>query len=131
MATICALISPEMPAFGESVERREDQRSKSRYPIGLELQYKLFRGSRVERTGSGRTLNISSNGVLFETDHPLPERGTMELALKWPFLLNDACGLKLVMRGRIVRSEANGSATAVCMESHEFRTSGLRVANAA
>lgn len=131
MATICAVMSPEKPGFWESVERWEEQRSKSRYPIALELQYKLFHGNRVERTGSGRTLNISSNGVLFETDHPLPARGTVELALKWPLLLDGACGLKLVMRGRIVRSEANGHATAICMESHEFRTTGIRVAHAA
>lgn len=129
MATACAVMSPGMPFFWESEGGRGDQRSRGRYPITLELQYKLLRGSRVVRIGSGRTLNISSGGVLFETDHPLPERGFVELALKWPFLLNGACGLKLVMRGRIVRNEAKVGATAVCVESHEFRTTGIRIAS--
>jgi hypothetical protein len=113
-------------AWGGFAESRGDQRSKGRYPIALELQYKLLRGSRVERVGTGRTLNISSGGVLFETDDPLPARGSVELAVKWPFLLEGSCGLKLVMRGRIVRRDANAKATAVRAEFHEFRTAGTR-----
>jgi len=128
MASACAVM-PETPGVWESEERRRDQRSRGRYPIALELHYKILRGGRVERTGSGRTLNISSGGVLFEADNPLPARGAVELAMKWPFLLNGLCGLKLVMRGRIVRCDANAKAAAVCAESHEFRTAGMRFAS--
>lgn len=128
MASACAVM-PE--ASGGFAEPRRDQRSKGRYPIALELQYKLLRGSRVERMGLGRTLNISSGGVLFETDNPLPVRGSVELAMKWPFLLQGACGLKLVVRGRIVRCDAGTRATAVRAEYHEFRTAGTRLATMA
>ena len=105
---------------------RGDQRAKDRYPITLELQYKVLDRGRVERVGIGRTVNISSNGVLFETDQSLPTGGTVELAMKWPFLLRGICGMKLVVRGRIVRSHANTTTTAVRAESHEFRTAGFR-----
>jgi hypothetical protein len=105
---------------------RGDQRAKDRYPITLELQYKLLDKGRVERVGVGRTINISSNGVLFETDRSLPPGGSVELAMKWPFLLRGICGMKLVVRGRIVRCHANTTATAVRAESHEFRTAGFR-----
>jgi hypothetical protein len=107
---------------------RGDQRAKDRYPIMLELQYKLLDRGRVERVGVGRTVNISSNGVLFETDRSLPPGGSVELAMKWPFLLRGICGMKLVVRGRIVRRHADTTATAVRVESHEFRTAGFRVA---
>lgn len=103
---------------------RGDQRSNGRYPIALELQYRLLNKGRVQSLGSGKTLNISSGGVLFEADHLLPASGPIELAMSWPFLLEGVCGLKLVMRGRIVRSDAR--ATAVKAEFHEFRTSGVR-----
>jgi hypothetical protein len=106
---------------------RGDQRAKDRYPITLELQYKLLDKGRVERVGVGRTVNISSNGVLIETDRSLPTGGSVELAMKWPFLLRGICGMKLVVRGRIVRCHANMTATAVRAESHEFRTAGFRV----
>ena len=104
---------------------RRDQRARNRYPITLELQYKLLDKGRVERVGVGRTVNISSNGVLFETDRSLPTGGSVELAMKWPFLLRGVCGLKLVIRGRIVRCPANTKVTAVRAESHEFRTTGV------
>ena len=105
---------------------RTNQRSKDRYPIELELQYKLLRKSRVERLGVGKTLNMSSHGVLIETDQPLPPSGWVELAIKWPFLLEGGCGLKLVMRGRIVRCDASIKATAVRTDYHELRTAGVQ-----
>lgn len=108
-----------------------DHRARGRYPICLDLQYKLLRGSRVEQAGTGKTVNISSGGVLFETDDWLPPRGSVELALEWPFLLQGVCSLKLVMRGRIVRSESNGRAIAVRADFHEFRTARLRRATSA
>lgn len=101
-----------------------DRRSKRRYPIALELQYKLMKHRRVERLGSGRTLNISSGGILFEADGLLPANGPIELALSWPFLLHGSCGLKLVIRGRIVRT--HDKAIAIRAEFHEFRTAGHR-----
>jgi len=115
------LKSPE-----SSDNRPEDQRLTGRYPISLEVQYRLIEKRQVGRLGFGRTLNISSGGVLFEPDHPLPADSEIELAMKWPFLLHGTCGLKLVMRGRIVRCDPNSTVTAVRAESHEFRTAGLR-----
>jgi hypothetical protein len=76
--------------------------------------------------GCGRTLNISSRGVLLETDQLLPPTGVVELAIQWPFLLHEVCSLKLVMRGRIVRRDYQTKATAVRAEFHEFRTAGVR-----
>jgi hypothetical protein len=103
-----------------------DQRLNGRYPISLELQYKLLNKGRVEHLGVGRTLNISSGGVLFEADGLLPRTGPIELALSWPFLLEGICNLKLVMRGRIVRCDTSSRAIAVKAEYHEFHTAGVR-----
>jgi len=109
-----AIVSP--------AERPTERRSKRRYPIHLEVQYKLLKHRRVERLGGGRTLNISSGGVLFEADGLLNTTGPIELALSWPFLLHGSCNLKLVIRGRIVRT--NNRAIAIRAEFHEFRTAG-------
>jgi len=112
-----------------SEEQRFDQRANGRYPIALEVQYKLLRGDRVLRMGCGKTLNISSGGVLFETDELLPPTGIVEVAIQWPFLLRKVCSLKLVMRGRIVRRDYHSRATAVRAQSHEFRTAGIRTSS--
>jgi hypothetical protein len=110
----------------DTPEQPTDQRARGRYPIAMELQYKVLRGGRVEQTGTGRTLNISSGGVLFQTDDRLPHRGRVELAMQWPYLLQGVCGLKLVMRGPIVRSGGDSKVTAVRAEFREFRTAGVR-----
>lgn len=109
-------------AVASPTDSASDRRTKRRYPIHLEVQYKVLKHRRVERLGSGRTLNISSGGVLFEADDLLPTSGPIELALNWPFLLHGSCNLKLVMRGRIVRTSEK--AIAIRAEFHEFRTAG-------
>jgi hypothetical protein len=117
------------PALARAAARlletqRADQRLHQRYPIILKVEYKLLKKGRVERLGSGRTMNISSGGIFFESDEPLPTRGRIELAMEWPFLLEGVCALKLVMRGRIVRHDPKG--IAVQIAQHEFRTAGTR-----
>ena len=99
---------------------RPNQRRHSRYPIRFHLRYKLNEGS-VNRTGSGSTLNISSGGVFFETSHPLPDHGQIDLAIKWPFSLDGGCPLILLVHGQIVRTDAKGSAVKV--SRYEFHTS--------
>ncbi|HYM05918.1 MAG TPA: PilZ domain-containing protein [Terriglobales bacterium] len=102
-----------------------DQRANPRYPINLELQYKMLTSGRVGRLGSGRTLNISSRGVLFEVDDFCPASGEIEVKMNWPFLLNGCCHLRLVMRGRVVRYDANAKSVAIKSEHHEFHTAGI------
>jgi hypothetical protein len=100
-----------------------DRRLHRRYPVALEVKYKLSRG-RATRLGNGTTLNVSSRGVLFTTDDSLPTGSPVELTLNWPFLLEGVCPLKLVMRGRVVRSDWRG--VAVRTRDHEFRVAGIR-----
>lgn len=112
-------------AAGRSKKITFEQRSHQRYPIELEVEYRLLAKGHSELVGSGMTRNISSGGVLFEVLGSAPATGTIELMLSWPFLLEGICPLKLVMKGRIVRSDVRG----IAIESnyHEFRTAGSRV----
>ena len=79
----------------------------------------------LERKGSepfqlGKTINMSSHGVLFSTDQVLNPGGYLELSISWPAQLNDKCALKLVARGRVVRFEEGR--TAIEIQQYEFRT---------
>jgi len=105
----------------------EEKRVKNRYAIVLDLEYKVLDRRRVQLEGVGRTVNISSTGVLFETDQPVPCGRPVELKIKWPFLLQGFCGMNLVVHGQIIRGQANNNVFAVRMESHEFRTAGYRM----
>jgi hypothetical protein len=99
---------------------RSEQRRGVRYPIKLEVEYRLLTGSQVSCAGFRETNNISSGEMFFKATDSLPADGLIELALSWPFLLDGVCHLKLAMRGRIVRSDITG--TAVKVTRHEFRT---------
>ena len=115
-------------AFKPAEKRSSEKRSHQRYPIKLEAEYKLVNDGRVEGTGVGRTLNISSTGVLFETSDTLHPGRTIELSLSWPFLLEGVCPLKLITRGSIVRCD--GKKVAVRFKNYEFRTAGARARKA-
>jgi len=100
-----------------------EKRSHRRYPITLEVECKLVSGGDVQSSSSGKTLNISSGGVLIDIGNKIVPGARVELSLLWPFLLDQVCPLKLVMRGRVVRSA--GACIAVRADSYEFRTAGF------
>src|ERR1700676_3773465 len=102
------------------LDGRRDPRRHRRYPISLNVTYKLFHNGRIERLGSGQTLDVSSGGACFECGDSFPSTGSIELTINWPCLLEGVCPLKLVMRGRIVRID--GQRIAVEAQHHEFRT---------
>lgn len=101
---------------------RPELRIHRRYPIALAVQYK-YNHRKAQQQGSGTTINISSGGILFRSTEMLPLQSLIEVALSWPIPLDD-CPLKLVMRGRVVRSASE--ATAVSVVHYEFRTASRR-----
>ena len=62
--------------------------------------------------------------MLFCAEDPLAAGKRLELSISWPAQLDGKCGLNLVARGRIVRSE--GSQVAIAIEKYEFRTKGSK-----
>ena len=105
-----------------------ERRSHDRYPLRLEVGYALLNGGLVERIGYGRTLNVSSSGILFEADHELPIGRSIKLAVEWPILLEGVCGLRLHVRGTIVRSDTEKAAVKIV--DHTFRTVAIRIPGA-
>ena len=78
----------------------------------------------VEEFGRGKTLNISSSGILVTTDRVLAPGLRLEVEIDWPVRLDGQVSLKLVVQGKIVRSAKNDVAVAgVKISRHTFRTS--------
>jgi hypothetical protein len=103
-------------------KEKDDRRSADRFPIEREVRYKvLSRKSSTEgESGTGMTVNMSSNGVLFTTDRYLLPGRRLEVSISWPAQLNSKIALKLVARGRVVRSEEGRAAIEI--HQYEFRT---------
>jgi hypothetical protein len=114
-----------------------DRRHSDRFPIEREVRYRVLNKRSSEEMGDGKTINISSSGVLFTVEHMLLPGRRMELAISWPAQLNNKTALKLVARGRVVRFE--GGRAAIEIQQYEFRTqsshppigaaAGLRLVN--
>src|SRR5260370_33480068 len=78
-------------------ESSDDRRASSRLPIERDVRYKVLGGKKsLKQAGSGKTLNMSSAGVLFTTESTLEEGQLVELAVSWPAPLKDVRPLKLV-----------------------------------
>ena len=101
-----------------------ERRRSSRFPIEREVRYKTLNQRSEILSGSGKTLNISSSGVLFTADHELPIGTRLEVLISWPAQLNEKCLLNLVARGRVTR-HLRGQ-VALQIQQYEFRTQSLR-----
>ena len=97
-----------------------ERRSDRRYRIQLDLRWKLIHRRKLQDSGTGRTIDLSSGGILFEAGRPLPVGLNVELSVVWPVLLQHVAPMQLVVSGRIVRCE--GWRVAARIVQHEFRT---------
>jgi hypothetical protein len=104
------------------VQKREmERRLRRRYAIERTLEYRVLREHQCTSSGSGKTLNLSSSGVLFTTEGRLEPGQSVELLVNWPAALGDRCATKLVIFGTVVRAPDNGAALAI--QRYEFRAS--------
>ena len=104
--------APDIP----STERRRS----SRFPIEREIRYKTLNQRAELMAGVGKTLNISSSGVLFTSEHEMPLGTRLEVSISWPAQLNERCLLNLVARGRVTRHDKGKLALQI--QQYEFRT---------
>ena len=66
--------------FGEITDRRET----SRFPVKEDVKYTVVHSRSHKTSGSGKTLNFGSGGLLFTTEDRLPLGRTVELSVAWP-----------------------------------------------
>ena len=64
-----------------------DRRRDKRYELQLDVRWKLIRRRRLLESGEGRTLDVSSGGILFDAGRPLPAGLNVELSVTWPVML--------------------------------------------
>lgn len=101
---------------------RGDRRLQRRYPLELDLEYRIIKDNRVVSTGAGRTANLSSGGVLFYADDSVAYGPSVELSVRWPAVLGNAPFLELCISGRLVRNEGLG--VALRMSRYHFQKLG-------
>ncbi len=101
---------------------QDERRGHKRFPIVCPVSYRIVDRQAGPELFFGRTIDISSSGVLFLAETPLQPGDSLELSISWPAQLDGKCALKLVARGRITRCLATEAAMEIV--AHEFRTQG-------
>ena len=103
---------PLIPNCGQSrVERdRRNRRAAKRYGLDLQFDYRVFGRDGSVQEGWGRTLNLSSGGLLVAPDQPICKGRTIEITVQLPAQFKDAPGPRLVVLGHVLRSDAGGAA---------------------
>jgi hypothetical protein len=90
------------------------RRRSNRFPLIGQAQYTVA-GNRA----AAPIRDISSGGVFLKTDRILRIGQQIRVFIDWPVLLENRCPLRLVIDGKVLRSDPSG--TAVSLTKYEFR----------
>lgn len=94
-----------------------EQRKAKRFDLRLPLE--LVRNGSESLSGHGETRNVSSVGVLFESDANVKIGDAVEYMITLPASPGDADGVRLRCLGKVVRY-GNKAEVAATLERYEF-----------
>jgi hypothetical protein len=86
--------------------------------LELSLYYRVL-AKRGGFTGTGITRNVSSDGVLFQSERPLTAGHGIRLSIAWPALYRGTQRAELIVYGKIVRTE-DTTATMQTMQTMHY-----------
>jgi hypothetical protein len=109
----------------ELMKKGTERRNKHRFAMQREMRYKTAEDGIVVAAGTGQTLNIGSGGVAFVADGAMQTGAFVELSISWPVLLDESCPMRLIVFGRVLRS--NGPKAVCSVDKYEFRTQSRTV----
>jgi hypothetical protein len=93
-----------------------EQRKSKRFELKLPFEITRAGSRSVNRTGE--TKNVSSAGVLFSLDTPLPVGESIEYIITLPVTRPGGPAVRLRCMGKVVRHEESGAAAT--LERYEF-----------
>jgi hypothetical protein len=91
-----------------------ERRRHRRFPVSMAIEYHLRSGG----GGTGKALNMSSNGLCFSSDRELPPGELIQVDMVWPVSQEGQRTLNLRLQGLIVRS--NREVVAMSVSKYEF-----------
>src|SRR5579859_73114 len=77
-----------------------ERRRSSRYPLTAQAEC-ILPGNRIQ----AKIRDIGSGGVFLQTEANLRVGQSIQVLIDWPVLLNRQCPLRLVIFGKVLRSD--------------------------
>lgn len=111
------------PSDGRLSFPEYDRRHAIRFPLKSQLRWTLL-NRKTPLTGTGETVDASSNGFAFLSNVPLSPGCRLQLDVEWPAELDGRIPMKLVVIGKVVR--VDGNIVCVTIQKREFRTAGRK-----
>jgi hypothetical protein len=105
---------------------QSERRGNRRYHLELDVRYKVLRRGGVLFEGTGKTVDISTRGLMFATPALIPVGAQIEITVSWPIRVSGIYPIQLSVMGYVVRSDAGG--TGVRMTIREFQNAAMRPA---
>ncbi len=96
--------------------RKLDRRTFDRFAIERDVTYTILDNKNGHEVGVGKTVNMSSKGVRFSTEHFLVPGAGLELEINWPAQDVGKSPGKLMAQGLVIGC-SNGTAS---MEIQNF-----------
>ena len=90
------------------------------YPVQAEVEYRLKQGRRVVEVGRSRTVSLSGNQVVLDSERHLTPGMEIDLILTWPGPLGTLGRLVLRIQGRTLAGA--GKRTRIQIERYTFAT---------
>jgi hypothetical protein len=110
---------------GSQTFEGKSRRATPRYIVRTPLQYRTAGGEINTAWKSGKTLDMSADGIFIDTPETAPVGTELELEIDWPGLYHGKAMVRLLVIGAVVRNDSQG--TALRILSHRFRYVGPAV----
>jgi PilZ domain len=104
----------EIRIFPSQTLALPERRRSFRYPFTAQAEC-ILAGNRIP----AKIQDIGSGGVFLKTDRIFRLGESIQVLIDWPVLLDRRCPLRLVIFGKVLRSDESGSA--VKLVQYEFR----------
>lgn len=100
-------IQHEEPVKSNVPRISADRRQRERFPLTMNLRFR--RVLKEESWTNGHSLNVSSTGILIQTDRPPYWGPTIEVVVDWPQRAGIIPKRELVVIGTVVRTRGSKS----------------------
>ena len=89
----------------DPINDQPERRASQRFSIDRRIRYRVVGRRHAGVSGDGKTVNMSSVGILIATDQILSYGWRVEVEIEGPFRVDDQVFSKLVVTGTIVRQK--------------------------
>jgi hypothetical protein len=105
---------------------QRDRRASKRFSVDRIIRYRILGDGSAGVSGGGKTLNLSTSGMLIVTDRLLSPGMQLQVEVDWPLQEDAPVSLKLIAMCTVVRSEIGAIALAgLKITRHDFLTNVL------